>query len=381
VAVDDTIEPVALTADELLLRPFRPADADAVFDACQDPETQRWTTVPVPYTRADAEEFVGACAERWASGNPTFACVDAASDRLLGALDLQSIDAEEGPMVGFWVSPEARGQGVAVRAVRRVALWAFDDLGLPRIRWAAYVGNVASRRVADRAGFVMEGTCRRALEQRGQRHDGWFASMLPEDLTPAEDGSAPPSRVPGWPYAPVELRSERLLLRAFRDEDAPSLLAYAKDPLVVAWDQEHTPDLDAAIARARNRADWSSGQLAAWAIAEPDDREVLGGIVLSDVDAVALSAEVGYGLMPDARGHGYTTEALQRVTEWAFGETGLNRIELRHAVGNAASCAVARAAGYAIEGTMRQSYRFGDGELHDEHLHARLRTDPPLNPL
>jgi RimJ/RimL family protein N-acetyltransferase len=157
------------------------------------------------------------------------------------------------------------------------------------------------------------------------------------------------------------------------------LLAYAQDPMVIAWDQEHTPDLEAAIARARNRADWSSGQLAAWAIADSDDREVLGGIVLSDVDAVALSAEVGYGLMSDARGRGYTAEALRRVTDWAFTETGLNRIELRHAVGNGASCAVARAAGYTIEGTMRQSYRFGDGELHDEHLHARLRSDTPLH--
>ncbi len=64
------------------------------------------------------------------------------------------------------------------------------------------------------------------------------------------------------------------------------------------------------------------------------------------------------------------------MTQWAFGETGLNRIALRHAVGNAASCAVANAAGYALEGTMRQSYRFGDGNLHDEHLHAHLRIDP-----
>jgi RimJ/RimL family protein N-acetyltransferase len=199
--------------------------------------------------------------------------------------------------------------------------------------------------------------------------------MLPSDLARA-DGSPTASRVPGWPWTPVELRTERLLLRAFRDDDAASLLAYARDPEVIAWDQEHTADMEAALTRARVRADWSSGELAAWAIADPDDRHVLGGIVLSEVDAVALSAEVGYGLMPEARGKGYTAEALRRVTTWAFGETALNRIELRHAVGNAASCAVARASGYSLEGTMRQSYRFGDGELHDEHLHARLRSDP-----
>jgi RimJ/RimL family protein N-acetyltransferase len=346
-----------------------------VHAACQDPEIQRWTTVPSPYSVEDAAEFVASCPERWASGNPVFAVLDAATGGLVAAIDLQDVAAEQGPMIGFWVAADARGRGVAVQAVRCVARWAFEGLGLPRIRWAAYVGNTPSRRTADRAGFVQEGTCRRALEQRGQRHDGWFASMLPEDLARAGDGP-PAERVPGWPYEPVALRTDRLLLRGFRDEDAASLLAYARDPEVVAWDQEHTPDLDAALTRARVRADWSSGQLAAWAIADPDDQLVLGGIVLSDVDAVSLSAEAGYGLMPEARGHGYTAEALRRVTDWAFTETSLNRIDLRHAVGNAASCGVARAAGFVLEGTMRQSYRFGDGTLHDEHLHARLRSDP-----
>ncbi len=80
--------------------------------------------------------------------------------------------------------------------------------------------------------------------------------------------------------------------------------------------------------------------------------------------------------MPDARGHGYASEALRMVSDWAFSTTSLQRIMLMHAIENSASCGVALAAGYAIEGTTRQSYRFGDGELHDEHLHARLRNDP-----
>ena len=372
------MESVELRAGDFLLRPFRTEDADAVFRACQDEQIQRWTTVPSPYPRESADWFVRSCGDFWAADNPTFACVDAGSGELLGSFDLQQCAAEEGPLVGFWVAPGARRRGVAVTAVRRMAQWAFDDLGLPRVRWAAYVGNIASRRVAESAGFVMEGTARRALEQRGQRHDGWMASMLPEDLERAL--GAPPSRaarVPGWPYEPITLRTERLLLRPFRDDDAQSLVDYARDSEVIAWDIERTPDLAAGLTRARNRADWSAGTHAAWAIAAPDDSEVLGGVVLGDIDPVALSAEAGYGLMPEARGHRYAAESLQAVTQWAFGETGLNRISLRHAVGNAASCAVAKAAGYALEGTMRQSYRFGDGLLHDEHLHARLRSDPP----
>lgn len=372
------MEYVELSAGGLLLRPFRPEDAEAVFVACQDDEIQRWTTVPSPYQRKDADWFVASCGERWSAHNPTFACVDAASGELLGSFDLQECAAEEGPLTGFWVAPDARGRGIAVTAVQRLARWAFDDLALPRVRWAAYVGNTPSRRVAERAGFVMEGTARLGLEQRGQRRDAWTASMLPEDLQRAvAGGSTIAERVPGLPYEPVTLRTERLLLRPFRDDDAQSLVDYARDPEVIAWDIEHTPDLAAGITRARNRADWSAGTHAAWAIATPDDSEVLGGIVLSDIDPVALSAEAGYGLLPHARGAGVAAEALQRVTAWAFEQTALNRISLRHAVGNAASCAVARTAGYSLEGTMRQSYRFGDGELHDEHLHARLRGDRP----
>lgn len=371
------MDQVELRAGDLLLRPFLPSDAESVFVACQDEEIQRWTTVPSPYPRKTADWFVGSCAEFWAANNPTFACVNAASGELLGSFDLQECDAEEGPLIGFWVAPWARRKGVAVTVVQRLAQWAFDDLDLPRVRWAAYVGNTPSRRVAERAGFVMEGTARLGLEQRGERRDAWTASMLPDDLWRAVDGgSGIVDRVPGLPYEPVTLRSERLLLRPFRDDDAQSLVDYARDPEVTAWDIERTPDLAAGVTRARNRADWSAGTHAAWAIATPDDGDVLGGIVLSDIDPVALSAEAGYGLLPQARGAGLAAEALKCVTTWAFEQTALNRISLRHAVGNTASCAVARVAGYAIEGTMRESYRFGDGELHDEHLHARLRTDP-----
>ncbi len=373
------MDQVELRAGDLLLRPFQPEDADAVFRACQDEQIQRWTTVPSPYPRESADWFVGSCADFWAADNPTFACADAATGELLGSFNLHDCDAEEGPHVGFWVAPQARGRGVAREVTRRLAKWAFVDLGFSRVRWAAYVGNTPSRRVAESAGFVVEGTARKGLVQRGVRVDAWVGSMLPEDLARAELGvSVRVPRVEGWPTEPVELRSERLLLRATREADAPALLAYAQDPVARIWDPEDTPDLDAAVARARRRMDWSAGDGAVWTIADPDDHDVLGGLQLFDVDAQSRSAITGYGLMEHARGNGYAAEALRRVTDWAFTETELHRIALMHAVGNTASCAVATASGYQLEGTMRQSYPSGGGELQDNHLHARLRSDAPL---
>jgi len=323
------IVPVELRVDGLLLRPWREDDLDAVWRACQDPEIQRWTMVPSPYTREVAEWWVGGSAEHWASGQATYACVDAASGELVGSFGLHHADDEGGPMIGYWVAGDARGRGIARRGVRRVVEWAFNDLQIPRVRWAAFVGNYASRAVAERAGFVLEGMVRQGLTQRGERRDAWIGSMLPADLATEPQKR---KRVPGWPLSPVELRTDRLLLRGFRDDDAQSLLDYARDPAVMAWDREETPDMAAALRRARNRRDWASGTLAAWAIASLDDSDVLGGIVLADVDADSLSAEVGYGLLAHARGNGYGAEALRAVSDWAFSSTGLARITLCHAV-------------------------------------------------
>jgi RimJ/RimL family protein N-acetyltransferase len=230
--------------------------------------------------------------------------------------------------------------------------------------------------VAESAGFVIEGVAREGMVFGGKRVDVWVASMLPADLDRVARGDKAVTRLlTGWPSSPVELRSERLLLRAVRESDAPAFLAYAQDPVASLWDPEDTPDIAAAAERARRRADWSSGDFAVWAIADPDDTVIHGGIQISAVAHKSLHAMTGYGLLAGSRGRGYGAEALRTVCAWAFRTTNLNRLAIMHAVENKASCAVATAAGFALEGTTRQSHRFGDGDLHDEHLHARLRVD------
>jgi RimJ/RimL family protein N-acetyltransferase len=171
-----------------VLRSWLPADAAAVHEACQDSEIARWTTVPSPYTRADAEEFVAGAPVRWAAGLASFGIFDAATGRLLGAHGLVGAPEADVYEIGFWVAPWARGAGVATTATRAVCRWAFDALDAARIEWQAEVGNIGSRRVAERVGFVVEGTLRRRLTHRGERVDGWIAGLLPEELAP--DGGA-----------------------------------------------------------------------------------------------------------------------------------------------------------------------------------------------
>lgn len=76
------------------------------------------------------------------------------------------------------------------------------------------------------------------------------------------------------------------------------------------------------------------------------------------------------------RHRGMASTSLRLATAFAFERLGLHRLELFHAVENVGSCRVATKIGFLLEGTARQSYRYGDGRFHDEHLHARLATDP-----
>jgi RimJ/RimL family protein N-acetyltransferase len=144
---------------DLVLRPKRRDDLDAITAACQDPEIPRWTFVPSPYTRADAEAFLAHSAEEEAAGTAAnFLAVDAGDDRLLGSFSVMEIDRGGwSGEIGYWVAAEARGRGIATRGVTLLADWARRELGLTRIEILPHKDNVASLRVAEKAGFTDTG--------------------------------------------------------------------------------------------------------------------------------------------------------------------------------------------------------------------------------
>jgi RimJ/RimL family protein N-acetyltransferase len=156
------VELPILCDGDLVLRPKRPTDAEAITVACQDPEIPRWTFVPSPYTRADAEAFLASSAEQEAAGkSANFLAVDASDDRLLGSFSVMELDTAPGfGEIGYWVAAEARGRGVATRGVVLLADWARRDLGLTRIEILPHKDNAASRRVAEKAGFRDTGELR-----------------------------------------------------------------------------------------------------------------------------------------------------------------------------------------------------------------------------
>lgn len=176
------MEPVTLRTERLELSIPTTDDVDAIYDACQDPDTQRYTTVPSPYERRHAEEFIPKVADEWASGaHATWAMREA--DELAGMIGLYRLDGQGNGEIGYWVSPWSRRRGLLTEAANAVIDWGFasDGLDLHRVSWRAVVGNLGSARTARALGFRYEGTMRQALVGSHGRDDAWIAGLLRTD--------------------------------------------------------------------------------------------------------------------------------------------------------------------------------------------------------
>jgi RimJ/RimL family protein N-acetyltransferase len=184
------VEQETISAGEIILRPFAEEDIPWVYAVSLDPAVQRYLEIPLPYRVEHAEHFVREMAiAAWGRRERAEFVVEQARDGTrLGRVGL-GLDPLGGAQIGYWMDPAARGRGVATAAVRALCGWAFDGLRLGLIEWRAEVGNVASRRVAEKAGFRFEAVLRRRLVHRGQRVDAWIGSMLPEEM-PTRPGSS-----------------------------------------------------------------------------------------------------------------------------------------------------------------------------------------------
>ena len=174
-------------------------DLDRITEICQDADIQEWTFVPRNYQRSDAQFFVEqVVAKGWSEGrelNWAIREADAgASPDLVGMLGITLSGPENARTgeVGYWLAAAARGRGTMIRAVAALIDTAFDPngpLALSALRWRCdihetshgLVPNWASWKVVWSLGFQREGRVRRFLPNDGRLHDGWIATLLPED--------------------------------------------------------------------------------------------------------------------------------------------------------------------------------------------------------
>ncbi|WP_371616133.1 GNAT family N-acetyltransferase [Streptomyces sp. NBC_00454] len=192
------MDPITLTTERLVLRPHLPADTGEVHAACQDPLIQRYISVPVPYGHTDAEAYVTGVPGKWQDDSEYNFAVRLGADGPLVATIGLAPKGDHAHEVGYWAVAQHRGRGYLSEALPAVAHWAFTEAGCVRMIWRAAVGNHASRAVAEKAGFLVEGVTRAGMEHRGTLRDCWTGALLPSDLSL-------PSRLPYLPSPSASL--------------------------------------------------------------------------------------------------------------------------------------------------------------------------------
>lgn len=162
---------VTLATERLLLGPFEAADVEAVAEACSDAEVQRWLPLPRPYRREEAADWcLRKAPELRESGAGLELAIHTRPDgQLAGCIGLKQPDwVGRVVEVGYWAAPATRRRGYLGEAVRAITDWVLTEQGFERVELLAATGNLASQRVAERAGFTREGVMRNA----GYTHDG-----------------------------------------------------------------------------------------------------------------------------------------------------------------------------------------------------------------
>jgi RimJ/RimL family protein N-acetyltransferase len=163
----------------LVLRPWREEDAATLARAYADPDIRRWHLRSMD--EDEALLWMRARHEMWQT--------DTAGDWVVieggepaGRASVHNLDLREGSgEAGYWVLPEARGRGLATRALLALSGWLFEEAGLHRVELEHSTANPASCRVAEKAGFAAEGVKRRALLHDDGWHDMHFHERLRED--------------------------------------------------------------------------------------------------------------------------------------------------------------------------------------------------------
>jgi RimJ/RimL family protein N-acetyltransferase len=167
---------------DVRLEPFAPAHLDAFAAITGDPDVLRYTRFPDPPQSAFPARWLARYEDGRRDGTKeAFAVLDAAGAFCGVALAVEIDRAAAEAELGYLTVPAARGRGIATAALARLTRWALDDQALERVTLIIDSGNLGSRRVAERCGYVLDGVLRNAYVKPGIRADTMIYSRLRTD--------------------------------------------------------------------------------------------------------------------------------------------------------------------------------------------------------
>jgi RimJ/RimL family protein N-acetyltransferase len=174
-----------MTAPDVRLELLQRSHLPALAGLLDDPAVLRFTRVPEPVPAGFIDSWMAAYERGRDEGSMEGFVIADGTGAVLGLAVVPRIDRETRTAeLGYVVAPQARGRGVAGAALLQLTDWAFQELGALRLELMISPENGPSQRVAQRCGYVHEGTLRSLHFKQALREDTQIWSRLPSDPAP-----------------------------------------------------------------------------------------------------------------------------------------------------------------------------------------------------
>lgn len=322
--LDATTLPI--TYENTRLRPLSELDADTYAAGTKDEAVRRFGHLPEPdYTPESVQRMIREeVAAGLSSGTlAVLALDDAETDRFVGSLVLFDVSSEAAE-VGFWIHPDARGEGHARRGLELASRFAHNS-GLRTLTARTLPENKASQRCLTTAGF-----------REVERSVGTTPAGQDQELFHCRRDLKPTAQ---WP-----LVTERLHLRPHNVDDAEWLHELYSRPDVARYllDEPWTAEVTREKLAERLAKTDIDGDTGALALVIEHDGVPIGDVALWLTDHEQRQGEIGWVLDPDHSGRGFASEAVRAVIALGFDHYKLHRITAQMDARNSASATLAR---------------------------------------
>jgi len=183
----DIDETLTLARNTVQIRRAERTDARRVLDAVRASVAELEIWMPwahAGYSLDDTTTWLELCCDGWEKATQySFVAVDVATGEVLADCSISQINRMHGfANLGYWVRSSATGQGLGSALARRVARFGVEEIRLNRLEILTALGNVASQRVAEKAGATREGVLRSRLILREQVIDAAMFSLTARDF-------------------------------------------------------------------------------------------------------------------------------------------------------------------------------------------------------
>lgn len=340
------------------LRSFCMEDLDDFHALC----SQKEVMIPAGFSVTTSMEESRETLEQYSKCSTMWAVCRQDNGKLIGLayLDgdpLRSLSMNEARMIGYLLSKDCWGQGLATELSEEILRYGFEELGLLVISAGYLPNNPASGRVLQKLGFTEEIFMRGAYESSdGTDNDTIDCSITREEYFQRKGQEEKKT-----------LSTNRLVLRAFTMEDLADFYEYCKDPdtgIHAGWKPHESME------ESRDILHHFIEEREVWAICEKQSGKVIGSIGLHRDSKRRRNFNqcrmMGYVLSKVYWGQGLMTEAAKEVLRHAFEDLKLEMVTISHFSYNQRSARVIEKLGFHREGVLRKAFLRYDGSLLDD---------------